>query len=70
MSAAGTVDAHRVRELILDLVRCYSPTSAEFLGWSNPTWAVWRDFICNGADNVYFEEVGGVAYVTWLNVVG
>jgi len=48
----------------------YSPTSAEFLGWNNPTWAVWRDFICNGADNVYFEEVGGVAYVTWLNVVG
>ncbi|MFM1871596.1 MAG: hypothetical protein RL398_1018, partial [Planctomycetota bacterium] len=48
----------------------YSPTSGEFLGWNNPTWAVWRDFICNGNDNVYFEEVGGIAYVTWLNVVG
>lgn len=48
----------------------YSPTEGEFLGWTNPTWAVWRDFICNASGNVKFEEVGGVAYITWDNVIG
>jgi len=50
----------------------YTPTPAEFLGWPNATWAVWRDMIptSTGPDNVWFEEVGGVAYITWLNVVG
>jgi hypothetical protein len=50
----------------------YSPTPREFLDWPNATWAVWRDMIptTTGPDNVWFEEVGGVAYVTWLNVVG
>lgn len=48
----------------------FTPTPAEFLGWSNPTWAVWRDFICNASGNVKFEEVGGVAYITWDNVIG
>ena len=31
----------------------YTPTPAEFLAWTNPTWAVWRDFICNANS---FEE--------------
>jgi hypothetical protein len=48
----------------------YTPTEGEFLGWTNPTWAVWRDFICNASGNVKFEEVGGVAYITWDNVIG
>jgi len=48
----------------------YTPTPGEFLGWTNPTWAVWRDFICNANGNVKFEEIGGVAYITWDNVIG
>ncbi len=48
----------------------YTPTPTEFLNWANATWAVWRDMIPNAAGNVWFEEVGGVAYITWLNVIG
>jgi hypothetical protein len=48
----------------------YTPTPLEFLNWTNPTWAVWRDFICNATGNVKFEEVAGVAYITWDNVIG
>ncbi|MCA8967383.1 MAG: hypothetical protein KDC48_21055, partial [Planctomycetes bacterium] len=40
--------------------------------WANATWAVWRDMIPGptGGGDVWFEEIGGVAYITWLNVVG
>ncbi len=48
----------------------YTPTSTEFLNWVNPTWAVWRDFICNATGNVKFEEVGGLACITWDGVIG
>ncbi|MCA8965845.1 MAG: hypothetical protein H6838_08490 [Planctomycetes bacterium] len=50
----------------------YTPTPAEFLNWANATWAVWRDMIPGptGGGDVWFEEVGNVAYVTWLNVIG
>jgi hypothetical protein len=48
----------------------YTPTANEFLGWTNATWAVWRDFICNATGNVKFEEVGGIACVTWDGVIG
>jgi hypothetical protein len=48
----------------------YTPTPAEFLGWANPTWAVWRDMIPNATGNVWFEEVGGTAYITWNGVIG
>ncbi|MBM4059947.1 MAG: hypothetical protein FJ265_02475 [Planctomycetes bacterium] len=50
----------------------YTPTPAELLGWANTTWAVWRDFVptTSGPDNVYFEEIAGTAYITWLNVLG
>jgi hypothetical protein len=50
----------------------YTPTATELLNWPNATWAVWHDMIptATGADNVWFEEVAGVACVTWLNVVG
>jgi hypothetical protein len=50
----------------------YQPLPATFLGWANTVWAVWRDFVptAAGADNIWWEEVGGVVYVTWLNVVG
>jgi hypothetical protein len=48
----------------------YTPTPGEFLAWTNPTWAVWRDMICTATGNVLFEEVAGVAYFTWNNVIG
>ena len=48
----------------------YTPTPGELLAWSNPTWAVWRDFICNATGNVLFEEVGGIACFTWNGVIG
>ena len=48
----------------------YTPTPAEFLAWTNPTWAVWRDFICNANGNVKFEEIAGTAYITWDGVIG
>jgi len=50
----------------------YTPTPAAMLAWPNLAWSVWRDFFptAAGADNVYFEEVGGIVYVTWLNVRG
>ncbi len=48
----------------------YTPTPGEMLNWANTTWAVWRDMIPNAAGNVWFEEVGGKAYITWYNVVG
>jgi len=50
----------------------YTPTPSAMLAWANTAWSVWRDFFptAAGADNVYFEEVGGIGYVTWLNVRG
>ena len=48
----------------------YTPTPDEFLNWPNATWAVWRDMIPNASGNVWFEEVNGIVYITWLNVVG
>jgi len=48
----------------------YTPTPTEFLNWTNPTWAVWRDFICTATGNVKFEELAGVAYITWDGVIG
>jgi hypothetical protein len=47
----------------------YQPAPSTFLNWVNGTWAVWHDFICNGSNNVMFEQVGGWAYFTWNNVV-
>jgi len=48
----------------------YEPNPATMLAWPNATWAVWRDFIPNAIGNVWFEEANGIAYITWLNVVG
>ena len=50
----------------------YTPSAAELLAWPNTAFAVWRDFFptTTGADNIYFEEVAGIAYITWLNVLG
>lgn len=50
----------------------FTPTPGELLAFPNATWSVWRDFIPNqnAPDNVYFEEVGNLSIVTWLNVIG
>ncbi len=48
----------------------YTPSPVELLNWPNATWAVWRDLIPNATSNVWFEHVGGIAIVTWLNLVG
>lgn len=48
----------------------YTPAAADLLAWPNATWSVWRDLIPNAAGNVWFEELGGRAIVTWLGVVG
>jgi hypothetical protein len=48
----------------------YTPSADDLLAWPNATWAVWRDLIPNAAGNVWFEEAGGRAIVTWLGVVG
>jgi hypothetical protein len=47
----------------------YQPTPAAFLTRGFAAWNVWHDFICNASNNVWFEEVGGVAYLTWDNVL-
>lgn len=49
----------------------FAPTPAEFMTWTNTTWAAWHDFIPTptGPDNVWLEQVNGVAYITWLNVL-
>jgi hypothetical protein len=48
----------------------YQPIPATMLAWPNATWAVWRDLIPDLSGNVWFEEANGIAYITWLNVVG
>lgn len=49
----------------------YTPTAAEFLAWANAAIAVsWHDYnpTLTGSGKIWFEEIGGVAYVTWDNV--
>jgi hypothetical protein len=46
----------------------YTPSTSAFLA-GQPRWApCWRDLTPSGSNNVYAQNVGGVAYVTWLNV--
>jgi len=48
----------------------YDPTAVDFLGNPDTGWYVWHD--CNptipGSGQVKFEEVGGIAYITWDGV--
>lgn len=48
----------------------YTPNPADLLNRFYPSWNVWHDFIGNATGNVFFEEVGGVAYVTWNGMIG
>ena len=49
----------------------WSPTAAELLAWASTGIAVsWHDYnpIAVGSGKIYFEEIGGFAYITWNNV--
>jgi hypothetical protein len=48
----------------------YTPTAPELLAAAKTTFALWHDFdqSAPGSGGIWFEEVGGVAHVTW-NVV-
>jgi hypothetical protein len=48
----------------------YQPDGAELGLRAFPSWNVWRDFICDTSGNVWVEEIAGIVYVTWLNVIG
>lgn len=48
----------------------YQPLNTSLLQRPHASWNVWRDFICNTTGNVFFEEVAGVAYITWNGVIG
>lgn len=49
----------------------YQPDPATALTWQGPVWLMWHDFIPTGGANgdVFYEEVNGIVYITWLNVV-
>jgi len=50
----------------------YTPTAPELLAASKTTFALWHDFdqTAAGSGGIWFEELGGVAYATWLGVPG
>ena len=47
----------------------YQPSPATFLNRVNASWNVWHDFICNASNNVLHEEIAGVVYLTWDQVL-
>ena len=48
----------------------YTPAGAAFCGMTQAVWGCWHDWnpTETGSGPVLFEEVGGIAYVTWDNV--
>lgn len=48
----------------------FSPSGAEFANWPNAMFCLWHDYQQNvtGSGLILYEEVGGVAYVTWNGV--
>lgn len=48
----------------------WSPSVNELLQWPNTVFACWHDFnqASAGSGQIYFEEIGSVAYVTWDGV--
>jgi hypothetical protein len=48
----------------------FTPTSGELLAFPQTTWACWHDYnqTAAGSGLILFEEVGGIAYVTWNGV--
>ncbi|MBL8752667.1 MAG: hypothetical protein JNK15_05145 [Planctomycetes bacterium] len=48
----------------------YTPTGAELIAFPETTWACWADYdqTILGSGLILYEQVGGVAYVTWNGV--
>ncbi|MCU0866344.1 MAG: hypothetical protein MUC36_21375 [Planctomycetes bacterium] len=48
----------------------FDPVTATFLGWAQTAVCCWHDYnnTIAGSGSVKFEEVGGIAYVTWDGV--
>jgi hypothetical protein len=48
----------------------YTPNVANFLAWTETAFAAWHDYnpTIAGSGKIKFEEVGGIAYVTWDGV--
>ncbi len=48
----------------------FTPSGAAFCNMTQAVWGCWHDFNPNeaGSGTIKFEEVGGIAYVTWENV--
>jgi hypothetical protein len=66
VSSNGTIEVASASTGNVD----WSPSEAELLQWPNTVFACWHDFnqSSTGSGQVYFEEQGGVAYVTWDGV--
>jgi hypothetical protein len=48
----------------------YLPTSAAFLNMPRTVWGAWHDYnpTIAGSGSIKFEELGGIAYITWDGV--
>ena len=46
----------------------YQPNPANMRARAFASYNVWHDWALNPAANVWFEEIAGIAYFTWLNV--
>ena len=48
----------------------YTISSVTFLGWAQTVFACWHDYdpLATGSGKILFEEIAGVAYVTWNGV--
>lgn len=67
ISTKGSIDLSAVPNL-LD----FSPSAGEFVAWSSPSIAVlWHDWDQSDAlsGDITFEEIGGIAYATWNDIV-
>lgn len=48
----------------------YQPNPANMRARGSASFNVWHDWALNPSANVWFEEIAGIAYFTWLNVPG
>ena len=46
----------------------FTPAVATMLNFANAAWGGWHDYLPNATNNVMFDQVGGVAIVTWNGV--
>lgn len=49
----------------------YIPLDTTFMGFAADCWSAWHDFYVNdpvGGGSITFEEIGGIAYISFINV--